>query len=306
MFGNFNNEKAKILIIDDSTINIEIVREAVADSYIFFSEKNGFEGIKTAQKELPDIILLDIMMPGISGYEVLEQLKSDHTTSEIPVIFITSINESEFEEKGLSMGAIDYITKPINPAIVKLRIKNHIELKRNRDLLKQLSTIDGLTGILNRRCFDQTFSREWTRMLRNEKYISFLMIDIDYFKNYNDTYGHQEGDFCLKSVAEVLKKSIHRSSDYTARYGGEEFVVLLPDTDLDYASGFAEKLLDNIRNLEIPHSSSAVSDFVSISIGVSSIKPSFGSDKDSLLKSADQALYKAKKNGRNRFEVNYF
>jgi len=198
-----NKELPKVLIIDDSEINIAIVNEAVSDEYSFYSAKDGLEGLELAMRVMPDIILLDIMMPGISGYEVCEKLKDNPLTKDIPVIFITSISESEFEEKGLSLGAIDYITKPINPAIVTLRIKNHIELKRSRDILKQLSTIDGLTGVHNRRAFDETMNREWMRMMRLSKEMTLIMIDIDFFKKYNDCYGHQEGDTCLKAVASI-------------------------------------------------------------------------------------------------------
>ncbi|HBD93034.1 MAG: hypothetical protein A2015_01000 [Spirochaetes bacterium GWF1_31_7] len=301
-----NKELPKVLIIDDSEINIAIVNEAVSDEYSFYSAKDGLEGLELAMRVMPDIILLDIMMPGISGYEVCEKLKDNPLTKDIPVIFITSISESEFEEKGLSLGAIDYITKPINPAIVTLRIKNHIELKRSRDILKQLSTIDGLTGVHNRRAFDETMNREWMRMMRLSKEMTLIMIDIDFFKKYNDCYGHQEGDTCLKAVASILNNCINRSSDFVARYGGEEFALILPDTGVDFAKKCCANIQQKLADQKIKHIGSTASEFVTISMGICSIIPDSKKSTEALIKMADIALYNAKKLGRNRFETNSF
>ncbi len=301
-----NKDLPKVLIIDDSKINIAIVNEAVSDLYLFYSATDGTEGLELAMKVMPDIILLDIMMPGISGYEVCEKLKNNPLTKDIPVIFITSISESEFEEKGLLLGAIDYITKPINSAIVKLRIKNHIELKRSRDILKQLTTIDGLTGVHNRRAFDETINREWMRMMRLSKEVTLIMIDIDFFKKYNDNYGHQEGDNCLKVVASILNNGIKRASDFVARYGGEEFAIILPDTGIEFAKKCCANIQQELAGRQIKHIGSTVSEFITISMGICTLLPDSKKSTEILIKMADIALYNAKKLGRNRFETNFF
>lgn len=296
------SETSKVLIIDDSKINISLISEALEGKYTVLSAKDGQKGLELAYSELPDIILLDIMMPGINGYEVCEQLKLNPFTKDIPVIFITAISEAEFEEKGLSIGAIDYITKPINPSIVKLRVRNHIELKKSRDILRELTTIDGLTGVHNRRFFDETFAKEWMRALRTQKPISLIMIDIDFFKRFNDHYGHQEGDKCLITVAQTLKSMIKRSGDFVARYGGEEFVIVLPETERVFAETCMKNTLSALKELNIPHEASETASYVTISAGISSVIPEKSQNLTELIKSADKALYNAKHNGRNRFE----
>lgn len=243
------------------------------------------------------------MMPGMDGYDVCRNLKNYPETKDIPIVFITAKDETEFEEKGLKAGAIDYIIKPFNPNVLKLRIKNHVELKRSKDLLRQMSYIDGLTGIYNRRLFDQTIEREWRRAIRNSSEISLIMIDIDYFKKYNDTYGHIEGDNCLKKISKVLTTGVKRAGDFCARYGGEEFVILLPDTRLENAEDIAGKIRKNVEDLRIEHRDSEISDFVTISLGVASKIPEINdADYSILIESADKALYFAKNNGRNRVE----
>jgi len=299
-----NSEKvSKILIIDDSPIDINIINKILKEEYKTFFAKDGYKGIEVALKELPDIILIDIMMPGMDGYDVCRNLKSYPETKDIPIVFITAKDETEFEEKGLKAGAIDYIIKPFNPNVLKLRIKNHVDLKRSKDLLRQMSYIDGLTGIYNRRLFDQTIEREWRRAIRNSSEISLIMIDIDYFKKYNDKYGHIEGDNCLKKISKVLTTGVKRAGDFCARYGGEEFVILLPDTELENAENIAGKIRKNVEDLRIEHRDSEISDFVTISLGVASKIPEINdSDYSILIESADKALYFAKNNGRNRVE----
>ncbi|MCP5455385.1 MAG: diguanylate cyclase [Thermotogae bacterium] len=299
-----NSEKvSKILIIDDSPIDINIINKILKEEYKTFFAKDGYKGIEVALKELPDIILIDIMMPGMDGYDVCRNLKNYPETKDIPIVFITAKDETEFEEKGLKAGAIDYIIKPFNPNVLKLRIKNHVELKRSKDLLRQMSYIDGLTGIYNRRLFDQTIEREWRRAIRNSSEISLIMIDIDYFKKYNDTYGHIEGDNCLKKISKVLTTGVKRAGDFCARYGGEEFVILLPDTRLENAEDIAGKIRKNVEDLRIEHRDSEISDFVTISLGVASKIPEINdADYSILIESADKALYFAKNNGRNRVE----
>ncbi|HIJ60671.1 MAG TPA: diguanylate cyclase, partial [Nitrospirae bacterium] len=293
------NEKQRILIVDDVTLNIQLLNDVLKDEYEIFFSTNALDTIVMAEKNKPDIVLMDIMMPDINGYELCKQFKENPLFRDIPVIFITALDEIEHESKGLKLGAVDYITKPFNPEIVKLRVSNQLELKRNRDILSNLSRIDGLTGIPNRRAFDEIFAKEWLRAIREGTSISILMIDVDYFKLYNDYYGHSAGDECLKKVAQTIKLTLLRPADFVARYGGEEFVCLLPDTDETGALHTAKKILKAIIDLKLPHPTSLVSNHVSVSIGISNVMASIHSDPSIVLLEADKALYKAKDRGRN-------
>jgi len=173
-----------ILIVDDTRMNIQIMKDILADSYVIFCATSGKEALKIAMSQRIDLILLDVVMPEMDGYEVCRRLKATHNTQNIPIIFVSAMSDVEDETKGLEMGAIDYIFKPVNPAIVKIRVKNHLELKRYRDILEEQSLLDGLTGIANRRHFDQVFDKEWRRALRRGEELAVIFLDIDYFKNY--------------------------------------------------------------------------------------------------------------------------
>ena len=290
----------KILLIDDTTANILVLSELLASEGEIFFATSGKEGLELAEKSNPDLILLDIMMPEMDGYEVCARLKANPVTKHIPVIFITALNEIGNETRGLELGAVDYITKPFVPAITRLRVKNHLELKRQRDLLAKLSLQDGLTGVANRRAYEECLTLEWKRAVRSGTPISTLMIDIDNFKNYNDTYGHAAGDECLKSVAKAICGVFERPADHLARYGGEEFVCILPNTDQNGALLLAGKALVSVRNLCIPHAASTTSDTVTVSIGSATGYATATGNPRELELRADHALYKAKQEGRNR------
>ncbi|BCS54218.1 diguanylate cyclase [Geobacter sp. SVR] len=294
------NRRQKLLIIDDTPVNIEILGELMGGECEVLFALNGTDGIELACSQLPDLILLDVMMPDVDGYEVCSRLKQDPLTRSIPVIFVTAMNHEEDEARGLEIGAIDYVNKPINQAIVRARIRNHLELKRHRDLLENICLADGLTGVANRRRFDQYLDQEWRRALRSGTTISLVMIDIDYFKLFNDGYGHVAGDECLRKVALKLVETLKRPSDMAARYGGEEFACILPETDAAGALLVAEELRHEVEALQIPHESSEVSSRVTISVGVASMTPSPGESYVAIAEQADQALYAAKKEGRNR------
>ncbi|MCP4693010.1 MAG: diguanylate cyclase [Desulfobacterales bacterium] len=293
-----------ILIIDDAPANIRVLGEALKRAYRIRLATNGPKGLEIANAvPPPDLILLDIIMPEMDGYEVCRRLKKKSQTRNIPVIFITSMDQEDDETRGLELGAVDYITKPFSIPIVKARVNTHIELKRHRDLLENLSTLDGLTGIPNRRRFEEHYEREWMASLRQPNHMAVIMIDIDYFKNYNDTYGHGKGDECLKAVAHELAVKARRPSDFVARYGGEEFICVLPETDLDGAWSVAENMRRAVENLRIAHASSTASDHVTISLGVAAVippRPDAASNSRRLIEMADQALYKAKEAGRNQ------
>jgi len=295
-------KKNRILIVDDIAENIAVLAGLLKDEYMIVVAKSGETAMEMARRAKPDIVLLDIVMPGMDGYEVIRRLKESDETRNLPVICITSLSEALDEAKAFRLGAVDFITKPFNPLIVKARVETHLNLKMKTDMLEELVSLDGLTGISNRRRFDEALSQEWKRASRNGSPLSLVFIDIDYFKRYNDHYGHAKGDECLKRVANGLKSALPRSGDFLARYGGEEFVVVLPDTDLKGAEKVAERLLKKIESLNMPHERSLVSDRVTISVGVSSALARHGMHSpDDLIQSADRMLYKSKGDGRNRF-----
>lgn len=294
-------QKHRILIVDDAPENIKILGQVLKSDHTVSFATNGENALRIARSDIPpDLILLDIMMPGLDGYEVCRRLKADRKTRNIPVIFITAMSEVEDETRGLEIGAVDYITKPFSRAIVKARVKTHLELKRHRDMLENLSSLDGLTGIPNRRRFDEFFDSEWRLAIRESVSLSLIMLDIDYFKEFNDEYLHVAGDDCLRKVAKTLSHSVRRPTDFVARYGGEEFAAVLPRTDISGAKTVADTMRENIKSLSIPHVRSSVMPCVTISAGAATIIPSRKSSSDALIKGADDALYKAKKGGRNQ------
>ncbi|AWK88062.1 diguanylate cyclase [Azospirillum thermophilum] len=295
-------KRPKILVVDDIPSNVHVLSRILKDDYDIYFATDGERALELVQSRMPDLVLLDIMMPGMDGFEVCTRIKADTTTRDIPVIFISAKSEVEDETRGLEVGAIDFITKPISPPIVKARVRNHLLLKRQADLLRSLSFLDGLTGIANRRQFDETMQREWRRCARMHAPLSLIMLDVDHFKAFNDHYGHQAGDECLRAVAEVLAEQVKRPSDLVARYGGEEFVCLLPETENEGAILVAERLRDAVARLGIPHASSPVAPHVTISLGVATALPTSDTSPESLSQLADQLLYQAKRSGRNRAE----
>jgi len=289
-----------ILVVDDDPIILDLIDIMFKDDVKVLRAENGNYGVEIARTELPDLILLDVRMPNLDGYEVCRQLKEQTETMDIPVVFLTARTETQDEFKGLELGAIDYIAKPIVPQIVEVRIRNHLMQKKMRDQLAIMSSVDGLTGLSNRRRFDEYMDQEWRRGGRNEYPISLLMIDVDHFKLYNDTYGHQQGDNCLRAVADEIATHLRRPSDLTARYGGEEFAVVLPDTPLEPAMDLAERIRVGIDGLNMEHTASETADHVTISIGLSSVVPSDEITIESFIEAADKNLYQSKHNGRNR------
>lgn len=294
-------EKQTVLIVDDSINNIKTLGEIIRTECNIIFARGGQEALNLAQKMRPDLILLDVMMPEMDGYEVCTRLKENKFTDMIPVIFVTSLDSEDDEQKGLELGAIDYITKPFHPSIVKMRIRNHLELVRYRNQLKYLSTTDGLTGIANRRRFDDQLYIEWGRALREREPFSLLFVDIDNFKKYNDYYGHLQGDECLKTIAQAIEQCYKRDTDIVARYGGEEFAVVLPNTDLEGANACAERLTAKIKSLEIPHPENANYGIVTMSIGLSSVIPTPNFTPEQVLNFVDGCMYEAKETGRNKY-----
>jgi diguanylate cyclase (GGDEF)-like protein len=276
----------------------------LSKQYHVKSARDGATGLVLASKYDVDLIVLDVVMKHMSGYEVIEKLKSDPKTKNIPVIFVTGMGGNTEEVKALESGAVDYIRKPIIPEIVNLRVGIHMQLIMQMRIIERFSLTDGLTGVNNRRCFDQQLEAEWNRAARNDTWLGMLMMDIDRFKSFNDNFGHLNGDHALKTVANVLVDTIQRGSDYVFRWGGEEFAVLLPETPLDGVILVAEKIRKNIETTPIIMGDKTEN--LTISIGASSIMvepATFPHGTEEFCEGLDKALYKAKHNGRNRVEI---
>lgn len=300
--------KPRILVVDDQAANIQVLYQILASDYQVLMATSGAQAHHLCLSKKPDLVLLDLIMPDIDGYQVCQQLKADTSTRDIPVIFITAQSDEAAEEKGFDLGAVDFISKPVNPRIVRARVKTHLMLKAQSDLLRSWAYLDGLTGVHNRRFFDERIVAEMGRASRNQSALSVVMIDVDFFKRYNDHYGHQAGDDCLRRVASTLKTHLLRSGDHVARYGGEEFVCLLPDTGFAGAMQLATAIRKKIMSLQIAHAESSVAPYVTVSLGVGSKPENVQADARALIKLADTQLYQAKETGRHRIvgaELNF-
>ncbi len=296
-------KKHSILIIDDIPLNIKILGEALRKDYNVAITTDGRQAMEIVESDetRPDLIILDIIMPNIDGYEVCKNLKDSPKTREIPIIFITTKDKADDEVMGFEAGGVDYITKPFNIATVLARIKTHLELKEKKEMLEKIAALDSLTNLPNRRRLDETLNTEWRRAVRGETSISIALIDIDYFKKYNDFYGHPKGDDCLIRVSSILKDSLKRPADFLARYGGEEFLVILPETGSEAALKVGNRLKTDVEMSCIKHECSDPYKKVTISVGVATIAPDKHTclSPEDLIKQADTALYKSKNNGRN-------
>jgi diguanylate cyclase (GGDEF)-like protein len=293
-----------LLIVDDNPNSIHLLADIFNQDYDILFATTGKKALEIASQEKPDLILLDVMMPDIDGYEVCKQLKQNPDTLDIPIIFVTAHSNVTEEIHALEIGASDFISKPFSPGIVKLRVKNQIKLRYLQKQLMQLTITDGLTGISNRRNFDQKLFNEWHRAIRMQQSLTVIMIDVDHFKKYNDCYGHQAGDACLKHVAALLMDSCNRNNDFVARYGGEEFAMILPETTTP--SVVIEKLFQILKELAIPHEMSEFGQ-ITLSAGISIRTPNHDENPSVLICEADKALYSAKNLGRNQavlYEIN--
>ncbi len=295
-----SESKPKLLIVDDQTINIQVLHQAFASEFQVFMATSGAKALTICAAHAPDLVLLDVMMPEMDGYEVCTLLKANPLTADIPVIFVTAHTDDASEEHGLDVGAVDFISKPINMKIVRARVKAHIALKRQSDILRNFAFMDGLTGVRNRRYFDEHLAIEMARTLRSKHPLSLILMDVDFFKRFNDCYGHQAGDDCLKRLASLLQVCTKRPADFVARYGGEEFVCVLPETPLQGALVLAESIREAVLACQIAHAESSVSKWVTLSLGVGTMVADRPVTSSELLKRADSNLYQAKDLGRNR------
>jgi len=309
--------KPSILLVDDDPTVIQVLSKCLAGLARLRFATGGQAALRLAREEAPDLLLLDAEMPDMSGFDVWEAMRLDPLLREIPVIFVTSHSEDVMEEKGLALGAADFIAKPVRPAIVAARVKTQLRLKLALDRLRKMATTDGMTQCANRRVLDERLAEEWSRTVRAQRPLSVLMLDVDHFKKFNDLYGHPRGDQALIAVAQALRHSAGRPGDLVARYGGEEFAVVLPDTDQAGALVVANALHQKIRELDIAHAASD-SGYLSVSVGIASFDqgsvgwesasslmqsegaPPAGITVEQLLATADGGLYDAKAAGRGR------
>ena len=269
--------RPRLLVVDDQPINIQTLYQVFHADHEVFVATSGEQALAFCRgNPLPDLILLDVVMPGLDGLAVCQQLKADPVLANIPVIFVTACMDPADETRALEAGGVDFITKPVNPMVVRARVKTHLTLKAQGDFLRSLVFIDGLTGVANRRRFDEALLSEWRQCRRAGTPLALLMIDIDHFKRYNDHYGHPTGDACLQQVAAVLKAAMQRACDLVARYGGEEFVCLLPGCDQAPALAKAQALQAALAAQGIAHEASPTAAWVTLSIGVAVAQPQAG------------------------------
>lgn len=296
-------ERGTILVVDDECVVFESLELFLEDKHDLLYADNGSRGLLMARSERVDLILLDIGMPDINGYELCRMLKSAPETENIPVIFLTAFASAVDEAVGLEAGAVDYIAKPINPPIVRARVQTQMALKLQRDYLEVLVRQDALTSLTNRRGFDEVLNREWRRAARAHKPLSLIMMDVDSFKLYNDHYGHIAGDECLQQVSTCLSSVLHRGGDHLVRYGGEEFAAVLAETPFDFVELIAERLRAAVEAAQIPHACSLVKNVLTISAGAATVIPHHSDSPTSLVMAADRMLYEVKKAGRNEVQA---
>jgi diguanylate cyclase (GGDEF)-like protein len=294
----------RILVVDDAMENIQILYGALQDKHEVVFALSGEKALEIARAQRPDLILLDAIMPGMDGYAVCRELRASSETCDTPVIFITALKSPEDETRALDAGAADFISKPVNAAVVRARVRTQLTVKRQADALRALSLTDGLTGVSNRRAFDERLDTEWRRCSRVGAPISLIMVDIDHFKLYNDHYGHLAGDASLTMVAQAMRRAAARPQDVVARYGGEEFAILLPQVNAHGAERVALKLLAELKELAIPHPTSPTEPRLTVSMGIAACVPAEGSVHADLVQAADAQLYEAKAAGRNGYRLN--
>ena len=293
-------EAQKVLVADDDPINRDVLCELLQPEYTVLLAKNGAQAVERATRHVPDLVLLDVMMPDMSGFEVLRRLRATPQTEHMSIIFISGLDRPEDEAAGLKMGASDYIAKPFNATVVLARVALHLQLVRQRRLLEHLAHVDGLTELANRRRFDDVYDLEWQRARRSGQPLSLALLDIDSFKQFNDLYGHPAGDRALRAVARVAETHMRRPADLAARYGGEELVLLMPETDAAHAQQIAQALREAVVQLMITHAGSAAASCVTVSIGGATLDPACPENSAALFEAADVQLYRAKQGGRNR------
>ncbi len=324
--GELETHKITVLLVDDQAMIAEAVRRSLLqeEDIDFHYCQNPTEAVKVANEICPTVILQDLVMPEIEGLTMVKFYRANSQTAQVPIIVLSTKEEPEIKSQAFSLGANDYLVKLPDKIELIARIRHHSKSyinQQERDeafralkksearlaeankTLEKLSSLDGLTGIANRRRFDEMLKQNWHRSIRQSTSISLVILDIDFFKLYNDHYGHQQGDSCLQEVAAILEKTVTRETDLVARYGGEEFVAILPETGQKGALEIAEAMRNNTQEAKIEHVDSKVSDYVTISLGVATAIPERNTNPESLVAAADKGLYKAKEDGRNQVQI---
>ena len=312
-----------VMLVDDQSFVAEAIRQQLEDDIEINFHYCALpdQAIPTALEIRPTVILLDLVMPDVDGLALLRYFRSNPEIRDVPVIVLSSRGEARVKADAFEAGANDYLIKLPDRIEMLARIRYHSNayiMKLQRDEayralresqkklaetnleLMRMANFDSLTGLANRRHFDESMNIEWKRAMRNRVPMSVMMLDIDYFKSYNDTYGHLKGDEVLRKVAEIIQKSLMRPADLAYRYGGEEFVLILPEISITGAKMLAENIRKNVEALDIPHKGSKIAPHMTISIGIASIVPAGNDMPESLVSLADAALYRAKENGRNQ------
>jgi len=292
-----------IIIVDDEKANRKMLKELLCDEAKIIFAKSGQQALELAVKHQPDLMLLDVVMPDLSGFEVIEILKNDESTINISVIFITGLANSDDEERGFSLGGCDYIYKPFKSNLVIARVMMHLELIKQRKMLNEIIHVDALTGIANRRKMDSVLKSEISANERDRTSLLIALIDVDFFKQFNDNYGHGAGDLALKKVGAVLQQTVQRPRDFVARYGGEEFMLIIPDCDEESAKQVFDNLFSLLRDKDIKHEFSDISDRITVSIGAVIVDVDHQYNVENAMKHADDMLYEAKHNGRDQVKV---
>jgi diguanylate cyclase (GGDEF)-like protein len=297
-----------ILLVDDNRHSREVLGRMLAGLGSVSNSTSGHEALRQAQGAPPDVVVVNAEMRAMNGFEFCARMKADALLAGVPVIFVTSHRDAATEVAGFAVGAADFIRKPPVTEVVQARVRTQLRLKELADALRGTALVDQLTGVANRRRFDQDLRAECQRARRSRETLSLLMIDLDHFKRYNDRYGQVDGDDCLRRVGAALQSAVHRPADRLARYGGEEFAVLLPDTDVEGACHVAQHIVDRIAGLRIPHQDSPSGAILTVSVGVAAARRLPDADSDllsgpALIRAADQALEEAKTAGRARWWV---
>jgi diguanylate cyclase (GGDEF)-like protein len=302
--GSLFPRQPRLLVVEDQPLHIQVLNRAMAPECRVFMTTRGQQALQFCLERQPDLVLLDVEMPDMDGFQVLAALKADANTRNIPVIFVTAHTSTEMETRCLKAGAVDFISKPINPSVVQARVFTHLQLKFQSDLMRQWVYLDGMTGAFNRRYFDDQLQIEWRRAQRTSKPLSVILIDVDYFKDYNDHYGHLLGDEALRILVAAAKPVLQRPGDFLARYGGEEFVCLLPDTPLADAAALAERIRQAVADQQVQHAHNPREGVITISLGVAESLHAEITSAVQLIGAADNQLYLAKRSGKNRVCAN--
>ena len=294
----------RILVIDDSAVQIEFLNSILKNDYEITMCQTAADGLRAAKEGGYSLILLDVVMPDMDGFTLIRELKATDLTRHVPVIMITGLADIQYEERGLLLGAVDYIAKPFSPVIIKARVNTHIQLYRYQNQFQEQALVDQLTGVANRRRYEAESAARWKDAVRFGQPFSLCMFDIDKFKVYNDTFGHPAGDRVISAVAKEVSAHFRRATDLFARYGGEEFVAVFVGGDGQSAFEFLKEIRQAVEDMHIPHDPS-VGSWVTISVGGVTLRPKAGDSFDTYLKLADTMLYDAKRLGRNRVVWSY-